>query len=420
MMDSAPAPRRAPDAPATEIRGSALEVARAFFLLGLTAFGGPIAHMGYFRQAFVQRRGWLDEEAFAGLLALCQFLPGPASSQMGFAIGLRRAGLAGGLAAFVGFTLPSALAMALAALGIALADGPVAHGVIAGLKVVAVAVVADAVLGMARSLCPDRFRASLALLVLAAVLVWPLTGLPLALGQVAPLILAGLAAWAMLDREPPTKPQATRPSPSLSPRGRVLAFVCLGLAVVGFLGAPSLAGGDAGRLFDALYRSGAMVFGGGHVVLPLLQAEVVGAGLVDTPTFLAGYGAAQAMPGPLFTIGAYLGAAVGQESGPLPALGLAFLGTVAVFLPGFLLLLAALPFWDRLRAHGGVRATLAGVNAGVTGLLGAALWNPMIASAIPSGLAAGLAVLGFTALRVWKLPPWVVVLALAGAGGAWL
>ncbi|MCF8480684.1 MAG: chromate efflux transporter [Rhodospirillum sp.] len=412
MTPSPPPPSSAPPPGA----GTARDVLIPFLVLGVTAFGGPIAHLGYFHKAFVIRRKWLDEDSFASLLALCQFLPGPASSQMGFAIGLRRAGLPGALAAFLGFTLPSALVMALAALGVALVAGPMAQGVLAGLKLVAVAVIADAILGMARSLCPDRFRATLAVGTLAVVLVWPLTDLPLALGQILPLALSGLVAWIALDRGPPPPPTKHETLPLGAGRGvfRLILFAVL------LLGLPlASAWGTGFQVFDSLFRAGALVFGGGHVVLPLLQAEVVGAGLVDSPRFLAGYGLAQAMPGPLFTIGSYLGAAAGQGlgMGVGAALTLAAIGTLAIFLPGFLLLLGVLPFWGRLESRPGLRAALAGVNAGVVGLLAAAFWDPVVATSVHDGPEAALAAGAFLALRVWRLPPWIIVLALAVTGG---
>ncbi|WP_413205676.1 chromate efflux transporter [Rhodospirillum sp. A1_3_36] len=407
--------KTSPAAPPTPNAGSLREVGRAFLTLGLTAFGGPIAHMGYFHKTFVVRRKWLDEEAFASLLALCQFLPGPASSQMGFAIGLRRAGLAGALIAFLGFTLPSALVMALAALGVALVDGPFAQGALAGLKLVAVAVIADAILGMARSLCPDRFRASLAIGTLTIVLVWPHTGLPLVLGQLLPLGCAGLATWAALERSPPAQTALSLP---LSQKTGLLPLVLFAALL---LGLPLAAGLGAGfQVFDSFFRSGALVFGGGHVVLPLLQAEVVDSGLVTPQSFLAGYGLAQAMPGPLFTIGSYLGAAAGQNMGIDSALALAALGTLAIFLPGFLLLLGVLPFWDTLGSRPDVRAALAGINAAVVGLLAAAFWDPVLARSVVGGQEAALAALGFLGLRIWRLPPWTIVLALGTAGGLFL
>jgi chromate transporter len=403
--------------PPPQTSGSVREVGSAFLTLGITAFGGPIAHMGYFHKAFVVRRNWLDEEAFASLLALCQFLPGPASSQMGFAIGLRRAGLAGALAAFLGFTLPSALLMALAAFGVALMDGPLVQGILAGLKLVAVAVIADAILGMARTLCPDRFRATLAIGTLAVVLAWPLTGFPLVLGQLLPLGLAGLVHWVAAQKPPQNR---SLPAPTALSLGRGAGLLFLVLFTVLLLGLPLAAGlGRGVQVFDAFFRSGALVFGGGHVVLPLLQAEVVESGLVPPQSFLAGYGLAQAMPGPLFTIGSYLGAAAGQGSGISSALGLAALGTLAIFLPGFLLL-GVLPFWETLGNRPDVRAALAGINAAVVGLLAAAFWDPVLARSVSGGLEAALAAMGFLGLRVWRLPPWTIVLALGCAGGLFL
>ncbi|WP_242465239.1 chromate efflux transporter, partial [Rhodospirillum rubrum] len=399
----------------------ALGVFGAFLTLGLTAFGGPIAHVGYFHRAFVVRRGWLDEAAFAERLALCQLLPGPTSSQLGVAIGLQRAGAAGALAAFLGFTLPSALLMAALALTLARLDGPLAGGLIAGLTLAAVAVVADAVLGMARQLCPDRRRASLALLTLACVLAWPNDG-PLApWGQMTPLaVAAALGAaqgWRGRDR------QAT-------PSARVRGFPgwrwgigFLGLAGLGFFGLPllaALAPSPLTTLAAALFQTGALVFGGGHVVLPLLQGALVEGGMIDGAVLTTGYGLAQAMPGPLFTIAAYLGAAIAPSgAGWGMALGYAGIATLAIFLPGFLLLAACLPFWSALHRNPLLRGAIEAVNAAVVGLLAAALWDLLIATAVRGGTAAALAVLTFLALRFWRAPPWLAVLipALAGAAG---
>ncbi len=424
---ASPPPQPSPASPRPA--GSPAEVFRAFALLGVTAFGGPIAHIGYFRTAFCERRGWMDDRTFADLLALCQFLPGPASSQMGAAIGLHRAGPLGALAAFTAFTLPSALALALAALGVGLLQGPAAAGLLAGLKLVAVAVVADAVLGMAGPLCPDRTRRSLALATMAAVLAGLSLGLPVALVQLLPLVLAGAAGWGLLAPSPPEAAGDAEAgsAPALHlPYGRRTGLICLAAFALLLLGLPMLAGAvapaDGGLsamgFADALYRAGALVFGGGHVVLPLLQGAVVSPGWMGPESFLAGYGLAQAVPGPLFTIGAYLGAGVTQ-SGDMNA-GLwplmALLGTVMIFLPGFLLLFGALPFWAALRDLPRVRGALNGVNAAVVGLLAAALWDPVMATAITDGAEAALAVLAFLALRIWRMPPWLVVAGTALAG----
>lgn len=388
--------------------GSAGEVFRAFLALGLVAFGGPIAHVGYLREAFVRRRGWLDEAQFAQLLAVCQFLPGPASSQMGFAIGLFRAGWRGALAAFVGFTLPSALLM----LGFAMALPSLGEGVGAsalhGLKLVAVVVVAHGLVGMARQLVPDLRRAAIALACLALVL---LAGN--ASSQVAAIALGALAGAGWGPRLPP-------PTDALFPvrHGYRAAVVLAGLFAVGLLLAmlaPPGAVPSVATLAAACYRAGALVFGGGHVVLPLLQAEVVPPGWVGHDSFLAGYGAAQAVPGPLFTFAAFLGAAM--TTAPNGWAG-GLLCLAAIFLPSFLLVAGALPFWERLRQHAPAQAALAGVNAAVVGLLLAALYDPVWTAAIHTPKDFALALTALVALMAWKLPPWGVVLATGVAG--WL
>jgi chromate transporter len=384
---------------------AALEVLTASTRLGLTSFGGPIAHLGYFRDEYVSRRGWVDEKTYADLVALCQFLPGPASSEVGIAIGIFRAGLLGGLAAWVGFTVPSALALVIFGLGIQGLDLSGA-GWLHGLKVAAVAVVAQAVWGMARTLCPDRPRASLA--VGAAILT---LAVPSALGQIGAIALGGVFGWRVL----PGGTDGPGHSLALSiGRGVSIAALCLFFALL--IGLPLLAaasGDQTIRLVDSFYRAGSLVFGGGHVVLPLLQAEVVPPGWVGNDAFLAGYGAAQAVPGPLFTFAAYLGAAMG----PAPhgwAGGLICL--IAIFLPSFLLVVGALPFWDALRRRAAVQSALRGVNAAVVGLLLAALYTPVWTSAIhaPADFALGLA--AFLLLALWQVPPWLVV--ILGALGA--
>lgn len=388
----------------TRPEGTPAEVFAAFLKLGLTSFGGPIAHLGYFRAEFVTRRGWLSEKAYADLVALCQFLPGPASSQAGFAIGLMRAGPWGAAAAFVAFTAPSALLMIAFALSSAALDGPAGHGLVAGLKIVAVAIVAQAVLGMARALCPDRERAAIAVLAVAT-----LAALPTALGM-AGAILAGSLAGLALGRGEASGLHATLPLP-LS-RRTSLAFLAAFAALL--LALPLLSHGGQGlALFDAFYRAGALVFGGGHVVLPLLQAEVVPPGWVSNDTFLAGYGAAQAVPGPLFTFAAYLGAAGGPA--PNGVIG-ATIALLAIFLPGFLLLVGALPFWDAFRARPMAQAAMRGTNAAVVGILGAALYHPVWTSAVLRTEDFALALTGFVLLTVWKVPPWIVVILLALGG----
>ena len=384
---------------------AALEVLAVAARLGLTSFGGPVAHLGYFHREYVVRRRWLDEATYADVVALCQFLPGPASSQVGIAVGILRAGLPGGLAAWLGFTLPSALALVLFALFIRGADLAGA-GWLLGLKIAAVAVVAQAVWGMARALCPDRERASIASAAALVVTAWP--G---AWGQVAVIALAGVIGLGLLPAA--ADDSATRVR---VPIGRSLAAAALTLFFALLLVLPILrytTGAHALAVFDSFYRAGALVFGGGHVVLPLLQAEVVPPGWVTSEEFLAGYGAAQAVPGPLFTLAAYLGAVMrGRPTGWLGA-GLAL---VAIFLPAFLLVVGALPFWDALRGRPRFRAALRGINAAVVGLLLAALYHPVWTSAIHAPADFALALAAFGLLAWWSLPPWVVV-AFAAAGG---
>ncbi len=392
--------------------GSAGEVFRVFLKLGLTSFGGPVAHLGYFRDELVTRRGWLDDRAYADLVALCQFLPGPASSQTGFALAVMRAGALGGLAAWTAFTLPSALLMVLFAFGAASMDGPVAAGVLHGLKLVAVAVVAQAVWGMARTLAPDRPRAGIALLALFVVVL-----LPTWAGQVGAIAAGGLLGlwWCRAAVE---SAEAVMPKPI----PRHLGVMALALFTALLIGLPLLAaatGNHAVALADSFYRAGSLVFGGGHVVLPLLEAETVARGWMSADAFLAGYGAAQAVPGPLFTFAAYLGA-VGapHPNGPAGAA----IALVAVFLPGLLLVVAALPFWAALRSRPMARAAMAGANAAVVGVLGAAFYHPVWTSAVLSPLDAAIAVAGFVALTVFRAAPWMVVVALAAVGalsGVW-
>ncbi|MTJ04006.1 MAG: chromate efflux transporter [Sediminimonas qiaohouensis] len=388
-------------------KGSAGEVFIAFLKLGLTSFGGPIAHLGYFRDELITRRGWLSDHAYADLVALCQFLPGPASSQVGFALGLLRAGWGGALAAFVAFTLPSALILFVFATSAAFISGPIGVGALQGLKVVAVAIVAQAVWGMARTLCPDRARASIAV---AAVAV--LAFVPGAAGMVAAIGMGAAAGLAVgRGADGPVGGHVIMPVT----RGQA-GFALVVFAALLIL-APFLAGGaQALVIFDGFYRAGALVFGGGHVVLPLLQAEVVGPGWTSEDTFLAGYGAAQAVPGPLFTFAAYLGATLGPE--PNGAAGAA-IALIAVFLPGFLILIGVLPFWDRFRSMARAQSLMRGANAAVVGVLGAALYSPVFTSAVSDMHDFALAIACFVLLMAWKAPPWVVVL-VAAAGGAGL
>ena len=389
-------------------RVTAAAVFRVFLQLGLTSFGGPIAHLGYFREAFVARRRWLDEQAYADLVALCQFLPGPASSQVGIGIGLAKAGYAGALAAWLGFTLPSAVALTLFGYGVLATQDVLPAGLLHGLKVVAVAVVAQAVWGMARTLCPDAPRATLAVLAAAVVL-----ALPGAASQLA--VIAGGALAGLLALPGEAGRQAGRLDIAVN---KAVAVAALLLFFALLIALPLLAAAIPSQslaLADSFYRSGSLVFGGGHVVLPLLQAEVVPPGWVSNDAFLAGYGAAQAVPGPLFTFAAYLGTVMGPA--PNGVLG-ALVCLVAVFAPSFLLVVGALPFWGALRHHPLARRALTGVNAAVVGLLLAALYDPVWTGAILGPLDFVLALAAFTLLVFWKLPPWLVVILTAMGGWA--
>lgn len=384
-----------------------LEVFLAFLRLGLTSFGGPIAHLGYYRDAFVTRRQWLGEKAYADLVALCQFLPGPASSQIGMALGLHRAGLLGAVAAWLAFTLPSALALMAFAYGIAAHPQWADAGWVHGLKLAAVAVVAQAVWGMGRTLCPDRARATLALAVAFAVLAFPGAAV-----QVLAIIAGGLIGWRFLplaDHEPHR--------PMGFPVSRRLGFVLLAVFFLLLIGLPVLAAALADptlEAFAAFYRAGSLVFGGGHVMLPLLRAEVVPTGWVSDADFLAGYGAAQAVPGPLFTFAAYLGVVM---KGPLGGWAGGLLYLVALFLPAFLLIVGVLPFWEQVRRHKAVAAAFNGVNAAVVGLLLAALYDPIWTDTVRGHGDFILAAGGFAALNFWKVPPLAVVAGTA-LGGA--
>ena len=374
--------------------------------LGLTSFGGPVAHLGYFREEYVARLRWLDETTYADLVALCQFLPGPASSQVGIAIGITRAGLLGGVAAWLGFTLPSAIALVAFAYGLrelGVSDAGWLHG----LKVAAVAVVALAVWGMARSLTPDRERVTIAIVSAVSALLWP-TGV----GQVAIITVAALVGLRFLPGAPTG--QTTRRPVAV---GRGLGAAMLSLFLVLLIALPilrELVGGQALAVFDSFFRVGSLVFGGGHVVLPLLQAEVVPPGWVTSEEFVAGYGAAQAVPGPLFTFAAYLGAVMEPRPNGLAGAALAL---AAIFLPSFFMVVGALPFWDALRDRARSQSALRGVNAAVVGLLVAALYQPVWTSAIHGPADVGLALVAFGLLAFWKAPPWLVVI-LAAAGGA--
>ncbi len=387
-------------------QGTPGEVFATFLKLGLTSFGGPIAHLGYFRDELVTRRKWLDDSAYADLVALCQFLPGPASSQVGFALGMMRAGWLGALAAFVAFTLPSALVLLVFAMSAASIAGPVGTAALNGLKIVAVAIIAQAVWGMAKTLCPDRERAAIAVGAVAV-----LSFAPGAFGMVGAIMLGAIAGLALgRGSGTPVSGHVTMPVS----RGVAVAALVTFFAALFLL--PLVAGqGQVFAVIDSFYRAGALVFGGGHVVLPLLQAEVVQPGWVTPDEFLAGYGAAQAVPGPLFTFAAYLGAVLGPE--PNGILG-ATLALLAVFLPGFLLLVGALPFWDRFRAMAPAQSLMQGANAAVVGILGAALYSPVFTSAIGDMRDFTLALACFVLLMAWKAPPWAVVIVAAVGGVA--
>jgi chromate transporter len=393
-------------APAPAGKGSPLEVFVAFLRLGLTSFGGPIAHLGYFRQEFVARRHWLDEAAYADLVALCQFLPGPASSEVGIGIGLNRAGLAGALAAWTGFTLPSAIALVLFALGVE-RFGSLDAAWLHGLKIAAVAVVAQAVWGMAGTMATGRTRATLAVAAATVVLAVPTTA-----GQLGAIALGAVAGVVLLRTE-----RAPSPSALAARVGRGFAILSLAVFFALLAGLPLLAAAfpnQALAMFNAFYRAGSLVFGGGHVVLPLLQAAVVPPGWVTNDAFLAGYGAAQAVPGPLFTFAAYLGAVMGPQPNGWAGAAICL---AAIFLPSFLLVVGVLPFWQALRGKPFAQSALNGVTAAVVGLLLAALYNPVWLAAITGPLDFAVVLAAFLLLAVWKTPPWAVVVLCAVAGG---
>ena len=388
--------------------GSVGEVLAAFLRLGLTSFGGPIAHLGYFHEAFVVRRRWLDDKTYADLVALSQFLPGPASTKVAIAIGLSRAGYLGAFAAWCGFALPSAIALVLFAYGVANAGDALGSGWLHGLKVAAVAVVAQAVLSMMRSLAPDRERATLAVIAAAIVL-----AIPSAWGQVGAIILGGIVGMVLWRGAAPADHVAL---PRTGNRHVAIAAIILFFAIL--IGMPLVVAAMPShslQLFEAFYRAGSLVFGGGHVVLPLLQASVVPPGWVTNDEFLAGYGAAQAVPGPLFTFSAYLGAVMGPTPNGWEG---AILCLVAMFLPAFLLVIGPLPFWDELRRRPWAQSALRGVNAAVVGLLLAALYNPVWTSGITSAADFALGVAAFLLLFMWKTPPWLVVVFCALGGAA--
>lgn len=405
-MTAAPTSSEAP------LSGSASEVLAVFLKLGLTSFGGPVAHLGYFRREFVERRRWLDDEAFTDLVGLCQFLPGPASSQVGFSIGLLRAGWLGGLAAWCGFTLPSVLLLLAFAMVAPKLNGPLGNGFVHGLKLVAVAVVAQAVWDMARRLCPDRRRAAIALITLVL-----LSLLTTVYAQLIVIALGALLGWALCRPSQPVS--AAQAGAGQGYAFRVAHAASIGSLVLFFallFGLPALTQAYPllpAKIFDAFYRSGALVFGGGHVVLPLLEQQTVATGWVTSADFLAGYGAAQAVPGPLFTFAAFLGWTIGPRLNHWVGAALA---TAGIFLPGLLLVVAALPYWQALRARPSMAALLAGVNAAVVGLLAMALYSPVWVSAVRSGRDFAIAAVALLLLTRWKAPPLLVVGLCAAAG----
>ena len=387
---------------------SAWAVFLIFLRLGLTSFGGPVAHLGYFRDEFVIRRKWLTENSYADLIALCQFLPGPASSQVGIAIGLSRAGYAGALAAWTGFTLPSAIVLMLFAIGISSYGDIVPLGVLHGLKVAAVAVVAQAVWGMGKNLCTDVARISIMALAACFVLL-----VPSALAQVSVIAIAAIIGLLWFK---PEKVMAHDPLPITVRRRTGLVWLFLFFSLL--IGLPLLTAlypSQTLSMVDTFFRAGSLVFGGGHVVLPLLQAEIVPAGWISNDTFLAGYGATQAVPGPLFTFAAFLGSSMNQA--PSGWLG-GVICLIAIFAPSFLLVMGVLPFWESLRQNLRTRAALSGINAAVVGLLLAALYQPVWTSAIVEAKDFGLALVALIALMFWKFPAWLVVIGCGAAG--WL
>jgi len=377
----------------------------AFLKLGLTSFGGPVAHLGYFRDELIVRRRWTTEGTYADLVALCQFLPGPASSQIGFALGLLRAGWRGAFAAWAGFTLPSALLLLAFAHGATVVTGPYAQTIIHGLKLVAVAIVAHAVVGMARSLTPDVKRGQIAVASVALILL--IGG---AFGQIAAIILGGTLGLAFCRSGPAMTDGHFHFG--VSKRTGFISLLAFGVLLVGLPIASFALQNPTLSLFDAFYRAGALVFGGGHVVLPLLQAEVVQPGWTTDDTFLAGYGAAQAVPGPLFTFAAYLGAVI--QPGALGLVG-ATVALIGVFAAGFLVLIGTIPFWDSLRARPTAQAALRGTNAAVVGVLAVAFYDPVWTSAIAGPADILIALAGFAALTFARVQPILVIVGIVGA-----
>ncbi len=381
-----------------------IEILKTFLRLGLTSFGGPVAHLGYFREEFVVRKKWLSDSSYADLVALSQFLPGPASSQVGYAIGTYRGGITGGIMAWVGFTLPSALLMVGFAYGVTNLNGDTYGGFLHGLKIAAVAVVAHAVWGMATSLCPDRFRATLAVVTASLLLLWNSVFI-----QVTIIVAGGLIGYIVYRKEPSINGNTLTDTVPVSKR---VGFSSIGLFFLLLAGLPLLSQFTSNHVLDVIdgfYRSGSLVFGGGHVVLPLLQAEVVQSGWITDNMFIAGYGAAQAVPGPLFTFAAYLGTAMTDY--PNGLIG-GFLCVVSIFAPALLLMTGLLPFWDIIRKKQSAQACLKGTNAVVVGILMAAFYNPVWLKAIYSTNDIVFALLAFAMLQFWRLPSWIVVVVL--------
>jgi chromate transporter len=409
MTERAESSPRGTTASAERAPGTWMEVLGVFLRLGLTSFGGPIAHLGYFREEFVAKRRWLDDHTYADIVALCQFLPGPASSQVGIAVGLSRAGYAGALAAWCGFTLPSAIALVVFAYGVSALGGTGGSGWLHGLKAAAVAVVVQALLGMMRSLTPDRERATVAVVAAALVL-----ALPSAWTVIGVILLGGLFGVVLLRVD--ALPDHVSLPLTVGKRAGATALVVFFALLAGLPLLAETTSSQAIKLIDAFYRAGSLVFGGGHVVLPLLKDAVVSKGWVASDAFLAGYGAAQAVPGPLFTFAAYLGAVM--KSAPNGMAG-AVICLVAMFVPSFLLVIGALPFWEELRRQRSAQAILRGVNAAVVGLLLAALYDPVWTSGITNRGDFALAAAAFLLLFMWKTPPWAVVI-LCALGGALL
>ena len=380
---------------------SAWQVFLIFLKLGLTSFGGPVAHLGYFREEFVSKRRWMSDVQYADLVALCQFLPGPASSQVGMAIGLSQAGYKGAFSAWLGFTLPSAIFLIVFALGVAQYSDIATSGILHGLKIAAVAIVAQAIWGMAKNLCPDKARITIMVITTCFVL-----AVPSAIGQVLAIIISGFVGWKLFQPNLDGAYQVLNVPISKKSGGIWLLMFFVLLIILPMI--VWIWPNTTAIMFDDFYRAGALVFGGGHVVLPLLQAEVVETGRVSNDLFLAGYGATQIVPGPLFTFAAFLGASMNEF--PNGWVG-GMIALVAIFLPSFLLVVGALPFWESLRHHTQTKAALMGINAAVVGLLLAAFYQPIWINTILNTTDFSIALLAFAALVYWKMPVWLVVIA---------